>query len=104
VLNLGLDHAIDGLPLRWGANLNVQTAGPQRLSATTFAEKASTRTLDLVLSWKPGHGRLLRLSLNNLAQPAAVSSKRVLSGGSDNLFEERLRTGAAVRLSWEQGL
>jgi outer membrane receptor protein involved in Fe transport len=104
-LNLGLDHRVAGTALSWGGNLNLQAGGPQRQSETRFIYLPSKRVLDLYALWKaPAGGSQWRASLSHLLHPDEVTQRRVLVQGSENLLEDRWRSGMTVRLQFERPL
>ncbi|MCV2360010.1 TonB-dependent receptor [Paucibacter sp. TC2R-5] len=110
-LNLGFDHRPVTLPLAgiagalsWGGNLNITTGGLKRLAVDRWADKSSNAALDFYAAWKPEKQSQWRLSLSNLLHPDQTTQRRVLAEGLDHRLEERLQTGANLRLLWERSL
>ena len=103
VLNLGADYHPDGA---WsaGGNFNLQAGGPVRLSATRWGRQPTKRLLDLYAQWKPDAANQWKLALNNLLHQDEVTGARVDAEGLSYRQAETLRTGTAVRLSWEHKL
>ncbi|MEK8032263.1 TonB-dependent receptor [Ideonella sp. DXS29W] len=103
-LNVGADWR--GAEGQWsaGGNFNLQGGGPVRQSATRWGGTPTKRLLDVYLAWKPDAQNQWRLALNNLLHPREVTPARVEDDGWAYRQRETLRTGTAVRLSWEHKL
>lgn len=104
VANLGWDHRIDDSTLSWGGTLNLQAGSLQRLDAVRWQSQAATRTLDLYASGRTAAGATWRVALGNALQGEVATARRVLDSGSDYRLEERLRTAARLRFTWQQAL
>ena len=104
VANLGLRHRLDDSKPAWGATLNLQAGSLQRLDAERWQSQAATRTLDLYGSGKTAAGATWRVALGNALQGEVATGKRVLDSGSDYRLEERLRTAARLRFTWQRAL
>lgn len=103
-LNLGADWRGDGGQWAAGGNFNLQGGGPVRQSATRWGGTPTKRLLDVYALWKPDPMNQWRLAFNNLLHQAEVTPARVDADGLNYRQTETLRTGVAVRLSWEHKL
>lgn len=104
VLNLGADYRPAGGDWSAGGNLNVQGGGDVRTSATRRTNLPTKRLLDLYAQWKPDAASQWRLALNNLLHQDEVTATAVRAEELDYAQRESLRTGTALRLSWETKL
>lgn len=103
-LNLGADWRGDGGQWSAGANFNVQGGGPVRQSLTRWGGTPTKRLLDVYAAWRPDAANQWRLALNNLLHQDEVTPARVDADGLSYRQSESLRTGTAIRLSWEHKL
>jgi outer membrane receptor protein involved in Fe transport len=104
VLNLGADYRPTGVAWSAGGNFNLQGGGDVRTSATRRANLPTKRLLDLYAQWKPDAASQWRLALNNLLHQDEVTGTVVRADELDYAQRESLRTGTALRLSWETKL
>lgn len=103
-LNLGADWRPGTGPWVAGGNFNLQGGGPVRLSPKRWGGTPTKRLLDLYVQYKAGDTDQWRLALNNLLHQDEVTPARVDADGLSYAQSELLRTGVAVRLSWEHRL
>ncbi len=103
-LNLGADWRSDDGHWAAGGNFNLQGGGPVRQSATRWGGTPTKRLLDVYAQWKPDSANQWRLAFNNLLHQDEVTPARVDADGLSYRQTEALRTGVAVRLSWEHKL
>lgn len=103
-LNLGADYQPAGATWSISSNFNLQAGGDVRQSATRWGGTPTKRLLDLSAQWKLDAANQWRLALNNLLQQDEVTPARVDVDGLSYRQTETLRTGAALRLSWEHKL
>lgn len=103
-LTLSVDHRVAGTGLSWGSSFAWQSEGTVKLGIDRWAGKSPSRVLDAYALWRSGPATQWRLSLGNLLDADELTTRRVRADGLDHGYNERLRTGATIRLGLEHRL
>ncbi len=91
-LTAGFDHAVAGWPLTWGGNIAISPAYRVQQTIEQQVAQGRSRSLDLYAMWTFNPAAVLRVGVNNLDAPDAMTDTRLVD--SDGLVQN-----AAVRRS-----